>query len=144
MTALAQDWRQELQQDLVMVDSGKMLMEDVGLLKITIEGYEPKQFQVRTHAEAPLHGGISRDNFVSMATMMFTMTLISGFAEAYQVPASQFIAGYDFTDLKSAIGTPDFEINLFMTDEGMQFEFANTQTKQTNRWTMTWAEVYGK
>jgi hypothetical protein len=143
-SAIAQDWRAEPSEDLVEVRGGKMVMEDVRLLKLSVEGFQPVQYQVRHRAEAPAGGLISRDSFVSLATMMFTLTLVSGFAESYDVPASTFLAGYDYTELQAPIGTPDYEINIFMTDEGLQFEFVNTGTGQRNRWTSTWAEVFAK
>jgi hypothetical protein len=52
--------------------------------------------------------------------------------------------GYDYTELEQPIGTPDLEMNLFMTAEGMQIEFVNTGTGERSRNRMTWAEVYGK
>lgn len=42
------------------------------------------------------------------------------------------------------VGTPDMELNLFMTDDGMQFEVVNTASGQRSRNTMTWAEVFAK
>jgi hypothetical protein len=60
------------------------------------------------------------------------------------VNALDFIQAVDFTELAAPIGTPDIELNLFMTDEGMQFEWVNTANGLRSRWTSTGAEIYGK
>jgi hypothetical protein len=140
----AQEWRDELRSDLVTMQGAKMVIEESGLVTITLPDYEPSKFQAKLHSEAPVGGVISRDNFVAVTTMMETMLLLTAFAEAYQVPASQFVQGWDFTELEAPIGTPDLEVNLVMTGDGMQFEVVNTSTGERSRETMTWAEVYGK
>jgi len=109
-----------------------------------VAGYEPAQVQVKVHSEAPQGGLVSRDNFVSLTTLMFSTTFIAALSESYKVSASQFIQGLDYAQLKSAIGTPDFELNLTMTNEGMQFEVVNTSSGQKTRQTMTWDQVFGK
>jgi hypothetical protein len=52
--------------------------------------------------------------------------------------------GLDYTQLKAAIGTPDLELNLTMTNEGMQFEVVNTSSGQKTRQTRTWEQVFAK
>ena len=42
------------------------------------------------------------------------------------------------------IGTPDVELNLLMTNDGLQFELVNTADGTRSRWTSTWAEVFAK
>jgi len=69
---------------------------------------------------------------------------MTALAESYQVPASQFLQALDYTELKSAIVTPDMELNLVVTNEGMQFEVVNTASGQRTRQTMTWEQVYAK
>ena len=140
----AQDWKAKLQEDLVRVSGGKMIYEEFGILKIAVPGYEAGQWQVKVYAEAPAAGVISRDNFVGFTAMTVTTVLLSGFAEAYQVPASQFIQGYDFTELDAPIGNPDLELSLFVTAEGMQLEWVDTASGQRTRQTTTWAEIYEK
>jgi hypothetical protein len=44
----------------------------------------------------------------------------------------------------TTIGPPDVERNLFMTNEGLQFEWVNTADGTRSRWTSTWAEVYAR
>jgi hypothetical protein len=140
----AQEWRQQLRQDVVAVQGGKMVADEYDLVKIEVAGYEPVQLQMKVHAEAPATGFISRDNFVALMSQMVVMTFLLAYAEAYQIPASQFLDAVDFTELSAPIGTPDIELNLFMTDEGLQFEWVDTADGRRSRWTSTWVEVYGR
>ncbi len=140
----AQDWKAQLKAEAVVIRGAKMIYDEVGLYKLNVAGYAPAQVQVKVHSEAPQGGSISRDNFVSLTTLIFSMTFISALAESYKVPASQFLQGLDYTELKSAIGTPDLELNLIMTNEGMQFEVVNTSSGQKTRQTTTWEQMYAK
>lgn len=140
----AQDWRAQLKSDVVVIRGGKMIYDEVGLYKIKVAGYDPAQVQVKVHSEAPQGGLVSRDNFVALTTLLFTETFTTAMAESYQVSASQFLQGLDYTELKSAIGTPDLELNLVMTNEGMQFEVVNTSSGQRTRQTQTWEQLFAK
>jgi hypothetical protein len=71
-------------------------------------------------------------------------TLLGALAESHRVTATEFLQGLDYTQLKSAIGTPDSELNLTMTNEGMQCEVVNTSSGQETRQTMTWDQVFTK
>jgi len=140
----AQDWRAQLKADAVVIRGGKMIYDEVGLYKIKVTGFEPAQVQVKVHSEAPQGGLVSRDNFVSLTTLMYTMTFVAALSESYRVPASQFLQGLDYTQLKAAIGTPDMELNLVMTNEGLQFEVVNTSSGQKTRQTQTWDQIFAK
>jgi hypothetical protein len=142
--AQGQDWRAQLSKDLVVIAGGKMTADEYNLVKIAVPGYEAFQVQVKVHSEAPAGGIVSRDNFVALTAQMVLWTFVLAYAEAFQVPASQFLQAVDFTELAAPIGTPDVELNLVMTDEGIQFEWVNTADGQRRRWTSTWAEVYAK
>jgi hypothetical protein len=144
LPARAQEWRTQLKADLVTISSGKMTYSDVGLYKIEVPGYQTSQVQVKTHSEAPATGLISRDNFVGVTALMASTLSMGALAQGYQVAASDFMQHTDYTQLKSAIGTPDLELNLVMTDEGMQLEIANNSSGQKVRQTMTWEQVFAK
>ncbi len=139
-----QDWRAQLKGDGVVIRDGKMLYDEVGLYRIKVPGYAPAQVQVNVHSEAAQGGSVSRDNFVSLTAFMFSMTFLAALSESYKVPASQFLHGLGYSRLKSAIGTPDLELNLVMTDEGMQLEVVNAPPGQRTRQTMTWEQVFAK
>src|SRR5437763_81425 len=81
----AQDWRAQLKSDAVVIRSGKMIYDEVGLYKIKVAGYEPAQVQVKVHSEAAQGGFVSRDNFVSLTTLMFSMTFVAALSESYKV-----------------------------------------------------------
>src|SRR2546425_13303429 len=89
----AQDWRAQLKADAVVIRGGKMINDEVGLYKINVAGYEPAQVQVKVHSEAPQGGLVSRDNFVSLTTLMFTMTFVAALSESYKVSASHSYKG---------------------------------------------------
>ena len=142
--AVAQEWKQLLAKELVTIKAGKMVTDEYDLVKINVPGYQAVQLQLKVHAEAPAVGLMSRDNFVAITTQFVVVTFFTVYAEAYQVTASEFLQAVDFTELAAPIGTPDVELNLFMTNEGLQFEWVNTADGQRSRSTMTWAEVYAK
>lgn len=139
-----QDWRPQLKADAVVMRDGKMLYDQAGLYRIRVPGYAPAQVQVKVHSEAAQGGSVSRDNFVSLTTLVFSKTFIAALSESYKVPASQFLQGLDYSQLKSAIGTPDLELNLVMTDDGMQLEVVNAPPGQCTHQTMTWEQVFAK
>ena len=142
--AVAQEWKQLLAKELVIIKAGKMVTDEYDLVKINVPGYQAVQLQLKVHAEAPAVGLMSRDNFGAITTQFVVVTFFTVYAEAYQVTASQFLQAVDFTELAAPIGTPEVELNLFMTSEGLQFEWVNTADGQRSRSTMTWAEVYAK
>ena len=141
--ASAQEWRQLLAKELVTIKAGKMVTDEYDLVKINVPGYEAVQLQIKIHAEAPAVGLMSRDNFVATTTQVVVLTFFAVYAQVYKVNALDFIQAVDFTELAAPIGTPDVELNLFMTNEGLQLEWVNTADGQRSRSTMTWAEVYG-
>jgi hypothetical protein len=120
-----------------------MVAEEYELVKIQVPGQEARQVQFKVHAEAPAGGAISRqlrgghrpDDGGDVSELN---------AQASQVPALQFLQAVGFTELAAPIGTPDVELNLFMTNEGMQFEWVDTADGQRSRWTSTWAEMFAK
>ena len=138
-----QQWRDELLEDLVNIRDGKMVIEAYSLDRISLAQYEPVEFQVKLYSEVPATGVISRDNFVALSAVLAITVLQLALAEAFDVPASEFLAAYDSKDLDQPIGRPDLEINIYMTAEGFQLEFIDTTTGQTSRVTQTWDKVVG-
>lgn len=133
--------REDLLKDLVVVQGGKMAMDEVGIMKIRLPAYPASDVQVKFHAEAPATDVISRDNFVSLSTTLTMFVLFESFAEAYESSASEFLQNVEYRELKAAIGKPDLEMNIYMTAEGLQFEIVNTATGETTRTTQTWQDV---
>jgi hypothetical protein len=99
--ASAQDWGNMLSENLVTIESGKMVFEEFGLVKLQLPGYEQSRFQVKLHSEAPQDGIISRDNFVALTSSYFTIILLESLAQAYQVTAAESLEAFDYTELES-------------------------------------------
>lgn len=137
----AQDWREELQSDLVVHRDGKMIIEEYSMERVNLPGYEPLELQVKFYAEVPHDDTISRDRFVAMSSYLLITVLQTMLAEAYNVSALEFLQGYDSEDLDAPIGRPDLEISVFMTGEGFQLEIRNTLTGDVSRVTETWEET---
>lgn len=131
ISAISQtNWKELLRQDFVQIQDDKLTMVDYFLLKGQDEMGNPIAAQVKMYAQAPNTGFISRDNFVSFATMVYLPILLA--------------MGGEYEQLEEALGTPDVEINLFMGTEGIQIEVKDNTTNTTNRNTMTWASMFGE
>ncbi len=139
----AQDWREELREDLVVHRDGKMIIEEYSMERVNLPGYEPLELQVKFYAEVPHDNTISRDKFVGMSSYLLVTVLQTMLAETYNVSALEFLQGYDTEDLDAPIGRPDLEISVFMTGEGFQLEIRNTLSGEVRRVTETWEETMG-
>ncbi len=135
------DWREDLKSDLVAERDGKLVLEEYVIYRLRVSGYEPSDVQVKFYSEAPADGTISRDNFVAYTTTFGTFVLLTSFAQAYQVSAAELLDGLESTELEKPIGTPDMELNIFMTGEGIQVELVDTATGQRSRMVETWEEL---
>jgi len=134
----AQDWREELRADLVVLRDGKMVIEEYSIERISLPGYAPAEYQVKLYMEAPQDGTISRDFFVAFSAYYGITILQTMLAADYNVTAAEFLAAYESEDLDAPIGTPDLEISIVMTGEGVQVEIRNTLTNEVSRSTETW------
>ena len=137
------DRRAMMMEDLVSVDDGKWVIEEFSMERLDVPGYEPVEYQLRLYAEVPNTGVMTRDFFVRITYETQAAILLSMLAEAYQTTPSQFLVAYESTPLQAAIGQPDVELSLFMTEEGIQFEWKDTTTGQTNRSTILWDDPIG-
>ena len=140
---IAQDWREELREDLVVHRDDKMVIESYSMERVNLPGYEPVELQVKFYMETPHDDAISRDNFVAFSTYFGVTVLLSMLAEPFNVSATEFLAAYESEDLDAPIGRPDLEISIFMTGEGFQLEIRNTRTNEVSRVTETWESVLG-
>jgi hypothetical protein len=138
------DWQSRLQKDLVTIQGGKMVLDHYRLDKIQFPDIDPVNLQVKLHAEAPVVGLISRDNFVAHSITFGTMIMFLSYSEAYGVTMSQFLEAYDSEDLDAPIGTPNTEVNIIMTTAGVQFEIVNNLTGQRIRTIQSWEDLLGE
>lgn len=136
------EWRQFLRQDLVTQEGNNNVFETLELITLEVPGFEKSSFQVKTTGRAP-RDFMSRDNLVSLTSSTATAILLAVLAEGYQVSAIDLLEGVDSRPLLEPIGTPDLEITLNMTSEGVQFEILDTSDGSRTRTVQTWSEVFG-
>lgn len=141
------DIEKKLFKETVKIDDGKMTSTEFGLLSFPMLSDERTQFKL--YAEAPAVGVISRDNFVAITTLMQAMILFQIAAVAhseYAITCAEFMENptevFDIDELDEPIGRVDLEINFYMNKGGLQIEVINSKKGNTNRHTMTWAEVF--
>lgn len=136
------DWKAELSEDLVEIQDGKMTMTEYSIVKLEMQGQQTNPVQIKVYAEAPEDGIISRDNFVNLTSLISYTTLLELYANAYNLSASEYLQAVDIEPIPNPIGTPDVEMNLFATNDGLQIEYVNTANNQRQRITMTWKELF--
>lgn len=122
-----QKWKQELAEDLVTIQNGKM--ESIDYSICTFEN--KNTMQIKTSAECPESAGISRDNFVALVTEISTMLLVEMFKET-GIP--------DIKSMDAPIGEVDVEFAFFMNQNGIQIQIK--ANKESNKVTMTWEQLY--
>ncbi len=127
--------------DLVRVADGKLLYDDLALCELRLPGATPPKFQIRSHAEAPSQGVVSRDSFVSLITQ-HEIIFGLGIAQVHPgISAMDAVRALHCTPLDAPIGTPDLELRLSLTAEGMQVEVTDTAAGKTTRSVHTWKEL---
>jgi len=122
----SQDIQKELLSDVVVIKAGKFIANDFTLLTLT----DGTTYQIKTSAESPSTGIISRDNFV----VIFSTILLEVLPEITDDP--DVIS----KDLESIIGNPDIEINCIMAKTGMQIEIKSD--KGVKRITQLWKDLF--
>lgn len=129
----AADWKKELAGPLVRISGTTMVYEEFELCTIapTQEGTEASSIQVRTRSEAPKDTFISRDNFV-VITAAVSMAAVEQLGEP------------ECKTLDTPIGQPDLEINIRMTESGMQVEYNDTTSGQKSRSTTLWQDLFAE
>ena len=124
--AIGQVTQDELLEDIVTVVDNKFTASDYTLLKLS-DG--TSTLQIKSYAEAPSSGIISRDNFVLFFTNI-TMTIIEGLSDE---------SGGITEKLDELIGNPDITINIYMSKNG--YQVATKTTEGTNRITQKWTDL---
>jgi hypothetical protein len=82
---------------------------------------------------------VSRDNFVAMITQQ---EIVFGLASASRpgITPMDAVRALQCSPLTSPIGTPDIQLRITMTQEGMQVEVTDTGSGKTSRSVQTWGE----
>jgi hypothetical protein len=133
---------ERLLRDLVRVDAGKLVYEDVSLCTLTPPGAAASKFQVRSRAEAPATGTISRDGFVALIARIETELSLSMADSIPGIKPSQALAALECDQLAAPIGQVDLEIKTTVTAEGLQVEIRDTRNGETNRYSNTWKQLH--
>jgi hypothetical protein len=128
---------------MVRVEDGRFVYDDLSLCHLNLPTGPGRKFQIRSHAEAPSQGVVSRDHFIAMVVQI-EQTLAFGMAERAMglLTAAQAMNVLDCDPLKEPIGTVDLELTTTMTPEGMQVEVKGTATGEVSRSTRTWKEMF--
>ncbi len=128
--------------DLVRIEKGRFLYDQSSICELQVPGRTTSKFQMRTHAESPSQSVVSRDHFVSLVTQI-EQTWALGIAQrASGLAPVEALRALSCTPLEQPIGTPDLELNVAMTVEGLQVEMTDTASAKKSRSVQTWAEVY--
>ena len=126
LLSFGQDYQKQLLEDVVEIKSGKFTANDYTLLTLT----DGTTYQIKTSAEAPSVGVISRDNFVAFFHSLLTEVL----------PEITDDPDVKSQDLDTIIGNPDIEINCIMAKTGMQIEIKSD--KGVKRITQLWSDFF--
>lgn len=126
--------KDQLLSDVVKVKDGKYTAVEYNIL--SYGDLDDTKLQIKTYAEAPSEGVISRDNFVGAFAVLSTMMIEE------LVKDTEFEETHDTEEIAAPIGNVDLEINMYMSAGGIQFEVINTLTKETTRDTSTWEDMF--
>ena len=122
----AQSSKAALTNELVKIENGKWIINYFTLLSYSDKSTK----QVKSHAEAPAVGVISRDYFVALVTTVVYEMIYKGSADA----------NIETKDLDEITGNPDIEINVFMSKTGLQIEYKEGANVKRN--TVTWDDMF--
>ena len=138
------DWQKALLEDAVEVKGDKMTILEFGWL--SFPSVPEASMQLKIYSEAPANGVISRDNFVSITSVLQTVSLLD-IAVAMGATAnenSESLAElFDFAALAEPIENVDLAINIYMHKGGIKMKFTDVRANETERYTMAWKELLG-
>lgn len=127
--------------DLVRVQDRKFIYDDVALCMLAPPGGPASKLQIRSHAEAPSQGVMSRDQFVALISRIETEIAL-GMADAIPgIRPSQALDALQCAPLAATIGNADVEVVTTVTAEGLQIEIKDTRSGQTRRVSNTWRDL---
>jgi hypothetical protein len=121
------DYSQKLKKDLVKIEAGKFIIEDLLLLKLSND----KNIQCKFSAICPIEI-MSRDNFISLYK-----TWCSAFIN--KATTNNEFKLTKIIELDELIGEPDLSCNFVMAKNGVQIQ--TEIFKEKNNYTGSWEEV---
>lgn len=127
--------------DLVRVRDGSFVYEDVSRCTLSAPDGASSRFQLRSHAEAPAHGTLSRDVFVALVSRIET-ELSLGMADAIPgLKPSQALEALECDQLAAPQGPVDVEIRTTVTAEGLEVQIEDRRTQRTSRYSSSWKQL---
>lgn len=143
-SALAADWKAKLAADRVRLVGGKMVIEEYSLCKNTIPGASKSSLQIKSYAEAPANGPISRDFLVSFESTMQTASIMAMGTALAQGTKIEPLKALDCDEISAPIGKVDLELNLYLTSDGWQMAVVDGSTGKTTQESSGWEDTLGK
>lgn len=145
MLAAADDGIPERLETVVRVEGGKMIMEDfmdclLDQERLGRAGEPPLKRVVRTYAEAPESGVVSRDFFVQTATSNQTLLVLVPMVLAGRGAGPDAVEALTCRDLDPPVERVDIELKLFMSADGLQFEYRDNVNQKQASFQQPWDE----
>jgi hypothetical protein len=139
----AEEGRAVLLREVVQIENGQLLYDDLAICQLNLPGKQRPKFQVRTRATAPEKGLISRDRFVAFVTTFENEVALAWAESGAVMRPSTALRALNCDPLEEPIGQVDVELTMTMTAEGIQFEYKDTAKGTVNRSSSTWKDMYG-
>lgn len=134
---------ERLLDDLVELEDRRFVYDSLAICHLNLASGPSNKFQIRSRAEAPSEGVLSRDNFVALVIQTEQILVLGMTQKAIGLGSpTQALNALKCEPLRAAIGTVDLELGITMTSEGIQIEVNATGTQKLSRWTRTWEEMY--
>lgn len=132
------DWKKELNRDLVTISDGTMNYSELQLCTIKNQS---KAFQIQWNATAPQKGVVSRDNFVAIIVTVQAV-FKTRIAQELKMSLDAYTKMVSCMPAESAIGKPELEITITMSDGGLQMQAKKAGSDAVNQTTTTWAQMF--
>lgn len=139
---LAEDGRRALLRDVVQIEDGQLVYDDLAICQLNLPGKQSPKFQVHSRATAPEKGLISRDRFVAWVTSFENEVALAWAESGAVLRPSAALRALRCEPLEKPIGQVDVEVTMTMTDEGIQLEYKDTAKGTVVRSSNTWKELF--
>ena len=138
-----------LRSDVVTQQGGNFTIDRFSICQLfrpaALGGGATDPFQVKSHVEAPADGFISRDNFLAYSTEIIFSLRVNFAADLVQgLTPSQAMAALQCKPIEAPIGKVDLELNLYMTQDGVQVGILEAASGEGNTQTRTWNQMIGQ
>ena len=138
-----------LRSEVVTEQDGKFTIDRFSICQLfrpeELGGGTTDPFQVKSHVEAPADGFISRDNFLTFSTEIIFQLRVNFAGDLIQgLTPAQAMAALQCRPIEAPIGRVDLELDLYMTQDGVQVGILETASRQIDTQTRTWNQILGQ